>query len=90
MCAAQAVHMLVEIHHLKTIELVGDLLYQLFLSWLYRFYARSVPLDVRAWRFLVLSTSLDCAAGDLAIVDGLNPMVAYGAGFDLSFAHVHV
>jgi hypothetical protein len=90
MRAAQTVHMFIEIHHLETIELVGDLLYQLFLPWLDRFYAWGVPFDVRAWRFLVLSARLDCAAGHLAIVYVLNPKVAYGAGFHLSFAHICV
>jgi hypothetical protein len=44
--ASQAMHVLVEIHHLEAIELLGDRLNLLLLSGLDLLYAFSIPLHV--------------------------------------------
>src|SRR4051794_33941499 len=46
MCTSKTVHVLVEIHHLKTIELVGNSLDLLLFSGLYLFYSWRIPMDV--------------------------------------------
>lgn len=69
MCASQTVHVLVEVHHLEAVELVRDLFDLFLLARLDDLYAFSVPLDILARRGFVLTTSLDGAARNLAIVD---------------------
>jgi len=44
MGAAQTVVVLVEIHHLKAVELIGDLLDLLFLAWLDHLHAGGIPM----------------------------------------------
>jgi hypothetical protein len=82
------VHVLVKVHHLESIELVGDFLNLFFLAGLNCLHALSIPLDVGSGSFLVLSTSFDCATGELAIMDVLNSVVAQRAGLDSCSAHV--
>jgi hypothetical protein len=84
------VHVLVEVHHLEAIELIGDFLDLLFLSRLDSLNAWSVPLYVCPGSFLVLSASFDRAAGELAIVDVLNPVMAHRASLDLGSVHFGV
>lgn len=87
MCAPQTVHVFVEVHHLEPIELVRNLLDLLLLARLNSFHALSIPLDVFAWRGLVLASSLDGAAGDLSIVYVCDFVVRDWAGHDLTVAH---
>lgn len=68
MCASQAVHVLIEVHHLEAVELIRNLFDLLLLARLYDFDTFSIPLDVFAWRRLVLSTSLDGSTWNLSIV----------------------
>lgn len=69
MGAAQAVHVLIKVHHLKAVELVCDLFDLLLLSRLEDLYTLGVPFDVLARRGLVLATSLHCTAGNFAILE---------------------
>ena len=69
MSASQAVHVLVEVHHLEAVELIRDLLDLFLLIRRNKFYALGAPFYVLARRRLVLTTSLDGATGDLSIVD---------------------
>jgi len=88
MRAAQTVHVLVEIHHLKTIELVRHVLDLFLLAGLDGFDAWSVPFDVYPRGFLILSAGFDGATGNLAIVDVLNSVVPHGACFDPCPVHL--
>lgn len=45
MRATKAMHVLIEVHHLKAVELVGDIFDALRLAWLFGFDAFSIPLD---------------------------------------------
>jgi hypothetical protein len=87
MCAPQAVHVLVEIHHLEPIELRRHLLDLLCLARLYNLDTLSIPLDVLARRRLVLPTSLDGATRDLSVVDILNLVVSDRTCNDISRTH---
>ena len=60
--------MLVEVHHLESIELVRHLFDLLLLARLYDFHPFSIPFDVFAWRRLALATRLDSATGNFSIV----------------------
>jgi hypothetical protein len=88
MRASEAVHVLVEVHHLETVELIGHCLDLLFLAWLNHFDTRRIPFDVCTRCFLVLTTSFDCAAGDFSVVYVLDLMVAHGACCDFRSIHV--
>jgi hypothetical protein len=90
MGSSEAVHVFVEIHHLKAVELVGHFLDLFLLAWLDGFDAWSIPFYIGAGSFLVLSTGFDGPAGDFAIVNVLNPMVADGAGHNLCAVHLGV
>lgn len=90
MCASQAVHVLVEVHHLKSIELVRNLLDLLLLARLDDLHTLSIPFDVLSRRWFVLATSLDSAAGDLSIVDVSDLVVADRTGNNLGVAHDEV
>jgi hypothetical protein len=80
-------HVLVEVHHLKAIELVRNFLDLLFLARLDCLNTWSIPLDVCAWSFLVLSTSLNSTTCNFAIVDVLNSMLAHWACFNFCSVH---
>jgi hypothetical protein len=88
MCAPQAVHVLVEIHHLEPIELRRHLLDLLRLARLLHLDALGIPLDVLARRRLVLPPSFDGTAGDFAIVDVRDLVVADGASDDIGRTHI--
>jgi hypothetical protein len=88
MCAPQAVHVLVEIHHLEPIELRRHLLDLLRLARLNHLDAIGIPLDILARRRLVLPTSFDGTAGDFAIMDVRDLVVADGASDDVGRTHI--
>jgi hypothetical protein len=88
MRSPQTMHVLIEVHHLETIELSGNLLDFLFLIVWDILNTWRIPFDVCARGLLVLPTSPDSAARYLAVVDVLNLVVAHGACVDLSSAHV--
>lgn len=90
MCAAKTVHVFVEVHHLEAVELIRDFLDLLLLPGLNGLDTLSVPFDICAGCFLVLSASLHSAAGDFAIVNALNSVVTEWASFYLCAVHVEI
>jgi hypothetical protein len=88
MRAPQAVHVLVEVHHLEPIELRRHLLDLLRLARLLHLNALGIPLDVLSRRRLVLPPSFDGTAGDFAIVDIRDLVVADGASDDIGRTHI--
>src|SRR5689334_12527429 len=86
--ASQTVHVFVEVHHLEAVELVCNFLNLFLFSRLNNLDTWSIPLDVCARSFLVLSACFNCAAGNLAIVYILNSMMAHRASFNLRSAHL--
>lgn len=90
MRAAQAMHMLIEVHHLKAIELIRHLLDLLLLAFPDGLHTRSIPLDIRSWGFLVLAASLDGSTWYFSIMDILDPVMTHGARFNLCSIHNRV
>jgi hypothetical protein len=86
--ASQTMHVLVEVHHLESIELIADFLDLLLLAWLDGFNTFRVPFDVCTRCFLALSACLYGTAGDLSIMDVFDPVVAHGACCDLRAVHL--
>jgi len=87
MRAPQTMHMLIEVHHLETIELSRNLLDLLLLIVWNVLNTRRIPLDVFTSSLLVLSTSFDRTTRYFAVVDVLNSVVPHGACFDLGSTH---
>jgi len=87
MRAPQTMHMLIEVHHLETIELSRNLLDLLLLIVWNVLNTWRIPFDVFTSSLLVLPTSFDGAARYFAIVDILNSVVPHRACFDLSSTH---
>jgi hypothetical protein len=83
-------HMLIEVYHLKAIELAGNLsdllllvIWDIFDTW-------CIPLDVCTWSLLILSTSFDGAIRYFAIANVFAFVVAHGAYLDLRSVHLNV
>lgn len=72
MCASQTMHVLVEIHHLESIELIRSFLYLLRLPIRYNFNTFSIPFDILPWSWRVLATSSDCSVSNLTTTDVLD------------------
>ena len=79
--------MFVEVHHLESIELIGDSLNFFHFTWLDDLNLWIIPLDITSRSQLVLTTRFDGATGYLSIVNVFDPVMSGWTSEGLCAAH---